>query len=171
MPVKVWKPSLYSWDVLQTFCFIFFWLHLGCVEVLGPEIKPVPQNRPEPLQWLHGSLTHWATGEFQYTSEIIKKLYESLGTAYFYLRDFSFKLKLSFFCCCCIFTATAVAYGSSQARSRMGAAAATYTSARATSDPSWVCNLQHSLWQHWSFNPLSKARAGTAWILIGFLTC
>ena len=32
-----------------------------------------------------------------------------------------------------------------------------YTTATATRDPSHTCNLCHSLWQHWIFNPLSEA--------------
>ena len=30
--------------------------------------------------------------------------------------------------------------------------------AMATQDPSWVCDLHHSLWQPWTLNPLSEAR-------------
>ena len=37
----------------------------------------------------------------------------------------------------------------------------TYTTATATSDPSWVCNLHHSSSQRRILNPLSKARDGT----------
>ena len=33
-----------------------------------------------------------------------------------------------------------------------------YAVATATLDPSCVCNLHHSLWQHWILNSLSKAR-------------
>ena len=40
-----------------------------------------------------------------------------------------------------------------------------YTTATATWDPSWVCNLHHSSWQCWILNPLSKARDRT-YILI-----
>ena len=36
-----------------------------------------------------------------------------------------------------------------------------YTTATATPDPSCICNLHHSLQQHWILNPLSKARDGT----------
>ena len=31
--------------------FFFFWLLLWQVEVLGPDIKPVPQQQHKPLQW------------------------------------------------------------------------------------------------------------------------
>ena len=37
----------------------------------------------------------------------------------------------------------------------------TYTTATATQDPSHVCNLHHSSWQHWILNPLSEARDQT----------
>ena len=37
----------------------------------------------------------------------------------------------------------------------------TTATATATQDPSRVCNLHHSLWQHWVLNPLSKARDQT----------
>ena len=33
-----------------------------------------------------------------------------------------------------------------------------YSTATAMPDPSLICNLHHSSWQHWIFNPLSKAR-------------
>ena len=36
-----------------------------------------------------------------------------------------------------------------------------YTTATATPDPSFVCDLHHSSWQHWILNPLSKARDQT----------
>ena len=32
-----------------------------------------------------------------------------------------------------------------------------YTTAKATPDPSWVCDLHHSSWQHQILNSLSKA--------------
>ena len=33
-----------------------------------------------------------------------------------------------------------------------------YATATATPDPSRICNLHHSLWQHWILNPLREAR-------------
>ena len=36
-----------------------------------------------------------------------------------------------------------------------------YTTARATPDPSHICNLHCSLWQRWILNPLSEARDGS----------
>ena len=36
-----------------------------------------------------------------------------------------------------------------------------YTTAIATLDPSHICDLPHSLQQHWIFNPLSKTRDWT----------
>ena len=33
-----------------------------------------------------------------------------------------------------------------------------YATAIATKDPSRVCDLHHSSWQHWILNPLSEAR-------------
>ena len=45
-----------------------------------------------------------------------------------------------------------------------------YATATAMSDPSWVCDLHHSSWQHWMLNPLSEARdqirifVDTSWI-------
>ena len=36
-----------------------------------------------------------------------------------------------------------------------------YTTARATRDPSYFCNLQHSSRQCWILNPLSEARDWT----------
>ena len=37
----------------------------------------------------------------------------------------------------------------------------TYTTATATLDLSHICNLYHSLQQHWILNPLSEASGGT----------
>ena len=36
-----------------------------------------------------------------------------------------------------------------------------YTTAKVTLDPSCICDLRHSLWQHRILNPLNKARDGT----------
>ena len=58
-----------------------------------------------------------------------------------------------------LFTAILVASGSSWARDQMGATAEAYTTATATPDPSPICDLHQSLWQHWILNPLSEARA------------
>ena len=41
-----------------------------------------------------------------------------------------------------------------------------YTTATATSDPSCVCGLHHSLWQHWILNPLSEARDRTCNLMV-----
>ena len=38
---------------------------------------------------------------------------------------------------------------------------ATATATTATPDPSCICGLHHSSWQHWILNPLSKAWART----------
>ena len=48
-----------------------------------------------------------------------------------------------------------------------------YTTATATLDPSYICDLYHSSQQCQIPNPLSKARDRTAysWILVGFITC
>ena len=42
-----------------------------------------------------------------------------------------------------------------------------YATATAIRDPSHVCDLHHSSWQHWILNPLSEARDWTL-ILVGF---
>ena len=36
-----------------------------------------------------------------------------------------------------------------------------YTTATAALDPSLICGLYHSSWQHWILNPLRKARDRT----------
>ena len=36
-----------------------------------------------------------------------------------------------------------------------------YDTATAIRDPSCICNLYHSSWQHWILNPLIEARDGT----------
>ena len=46
-----------------------------------------------------------------------------------------------------------------------------FTTATATRDPSRICDLHHSSWQHQILNPLSEARDGnhilmdTSWVL------
>jgi len=54
-----------------------------------------------------------------------------------------------------------MAYGGSQARGLMGAVAPAYARATAMWDPSRVCDLHHSSWQHQILNPLSKSRDQT----------
>ena len=71
------------------------------------------------------------------------------------------------------FTAAPAAYGSSQARGPIRAEAAAYVTAMP--DPSRICDLHCSLWQHGLLNPLSKATDQThihmsSWILVRFLT-
>ena len=61
----------------------------------------------------------------------------------------------------CFFGATPVSYGSSQARGWIRAAAETYNTAIAPWDPSCICDLCHSMWQHWILNPLSEAKNWT----------
>ena len=64
-----------------------------------------------------------------------------------------------------------LAYGSSQTRGKNGTAAEPYATAMAMLDPSYICHLLHSLWQHWMLNPLSEARdqthnlMDTSWVL------
>ena len=60
------------------------------------------------------------------------------------------------FVCVCLFAfsrAAPTAYGGSQAREPPA-----YTTATAMQDPSHVCDLYHSSWQHQTLNPLSEAR-------------
>ena len=57
--------------------------------------------------------------------------------------------------------ATPAAYGSLGAMGCIRAAAAAYATATVTRDPSFICNLCHSLRQHWILNPLSEARGQT----------
>ena len=60
-----------------------------------------------------------------------------------------------------LLTVTPAAYGRSQASDRIKAAAEAYTTATAMADPSCLCNLHHTLGQHWILNPLRKARDWT----------
>ena len=43
-----------------------------------------------------------------------------------------------------------------------------YTTTSATWDPSLVCNLHHSLWQHGILNPLSKSKDPTHILMDGY---
>ena len=56
---------------------------------------------------------------------------------------------------------TCSTYGSSLNRGQTGAAAVAYATATATPDPSCICDLCHSLWQHWILNPVREARDQT----------
>ena len=57
--------------------------------------------------------------------------------------------------------AATTARGSSWASGHIGAAAEAYATAIVTPDPSHICNLHHSLPQHWILNQLSEARDRT----------
>ena len=61
----------------------------------------------------------------------------------------------------CLFRSESETHGASQARGRMELQLPAYTTTTATRDPSRVCNLHHSSWQHWTLNPLSEARDRT----------
>ena len=58
------------------------------------------------------------------------------------------------------FRATPMTYGGSQARSPVRTVAAGLRRATATWDPSSICDLHHSSWQHRLHNPLSEAGDG-----------
>ena len=62
---------------------------------------------------------------------------------------------------CLFFRAIPMAYGDFQDRGRIGATSARHTTATATSDLSYVCNLHQSSQQCQIFKPLSKARNRT----------
>ena len=72
--------------------------------------------------------------------------------------------------CFILLRATPVARGSSQARDPVGAAAASLRPAM--QDPSFVCYLHCSSWQHQMLNPLREARdqLKSSWILFWFIT-
>ena len=76
-----------------------------------------------------------------------------------------------FFCLFAFSRATPVAYGGSQARGLIGAVALAYARARATQDPSRVCDLHHSSQQRQNLKPLRKARdqTATSWFLVRFV--
>ena len=57
--------------------------------------------------------------------------------------------------------ATPAACGSSQDRGWISAAAVTYTTATATPETSYICDLPHSSWQLKVLNPLNRARDQT----------
>ena len=57
-----------------------------------------------------------------------------------------------------LFRATLAAYGGSQARGLTDPQLPAYTTARATPDPSCICNLYHSSQQCRNLNPLNEAR-------------
>ena len=41
-----------------------------------------------------------------------------------------------------------------------------YAAATATQNPSHICDLHHSSWQHWILNPLSEARDQTRNLMV-----
>ena len=52
------KAILEKKNLHLSFCFFFlFWLHSRHMEVFRPGIEPMPQQRPEPLQWQCQSLS------------------------------------------------------------------------------------------------------------------
>ena len=60
-----------------------------------------------------------------------------------------------------LFMATRGAYGNSQARGQIELKLPTYTTATATQDPSFICNLRHSLRQCWILDPQTEAKDQT----------
>ena len=72
---------------------------------------------------------------------------------------------VTFFFSFCFFRATHVAYGTSQAKGQIAAIAA-YTTVTATWDPTCICDLHHSSWQHWILNPPSKASDQTCNLMV-----
>ena len=60
-----------------------------------------------------------------------------------------------------IFRADPVAHGGSQVRGLIGATGANLYHSHSNVGSSCVCDLHHSLWQHWILNPLSEARDRT----------
>ena len=85
-------------------------------------------------------------------SNISKKCSGKISTFYLFIYLFIF-----------LFRFTLVAYRSSQARSQIGATLLAYATATDTVawNPSHICGLHHSSWQHWILNPLSEARDQT----------
>ena len=71
-----------------------------------------------------------------------------------------------FFFCFWLFRAALVAYGGSKARGLIGAVAAGLHRSHTMQDLSFVCDLQHSSWQHQILNPLSKARDQTCNLMV-----
>jgi len=68
---------------------------------------------------------------------------------------------LYFFIFLFFFRAAPVAYGNSQAKVQSELQLPADATAIAMWDPSYVCNLYHSLRQLWILNPLSEARDQT----------
>ena len=70
------------------------------------------------------------------------------------------------------FRATPVANGHSQARGRIRAMAAGPHHSHSKWDPSHVCKLHHSSWQHWILNPLSRPgnEPEISWLPVRFIS-
>ena len=62
----------------------------------------------------------------------------------------------------CLFRAEPTAYGGSQARGPIGAVASGLHQGHSNKDPSHVCNLHRSSWQHQILNPLIESRDRTS---------
>ena len=71
-----------------------------------------------------------------------------------FLPSFLLSHSLSFL----IFRTALLAYVNSQSRGRIGTTVASYATATAMWDPSYVCDVHNSSQQHWILNPLSEAR-------------
>ena len=74
-----------------------------------------------------------------------------------FLNFFSFLGGGSF----CLFGAASTVYRDSQARGPVGTVVTGLCHSHSTRDPSRVCDLHHSSWQHRILNPVSKAREWT----------
>ena len=65
------------------------------------------------------------------------------GGSRFFLHDLGI---FFFFCFFCLLKTASMAHGSSQAKGQIRAASAGLSTATATPDMSWVCDLHHSSW-------------------------
>ena len=133
MTCSISKEDLFRFFSSREFFIFIFWLYLQHIEVPRSGIKPVPQQRPEPLRWQPRSLNLMH----------LKRAPLSRFLVFFFL------------------TAAPAAHGSSQARGWIRAAAEAYTTATTTQNPSLICDLRRSLHQHWILNSLSEARDQT----------
>ena len=77
-----------------------------------------------------------------------------------------------FFCCCCCFCLFVFLgphlrhMGVPRLGVQLELLLPAYATATATQDPSSICDLHHSSWQHWILNPLSRARDRTRNLMV-----
>ena len=126
--------------IIFFFCGIFVWFwYRGNCDLIDFEFGSVPS-----------SAVFWNSFRIGVSSSLKASSLELLFVGSFLVLVFCLFVLL--------FRAAPMAYGGSQARGRIRDTAPSQRHSHAKQDPSCLCYLHHSSWQHQILNPLREAR-------------